>query len=88
MFSGTILGDDDRDQDEVLKLRQQGVILPLEKILQAATQLHPGRVVEVELQKEHGLLIYELELVDEQGQVWEMKIDAKDGKLLSSERED
>jgi len=80
--------DDDREQDEALKLRQQGKILPLEKILQAARNVHEGRILEVELQHEHKLYIYEIELVDSQGQVWEMKINAVTAKVISSERED
>lgn len=84
----TALADDDREQDQALKLRQQGLILPLEKILQAAQQAHPGRVVEVELQREHKKYIYEVELVDSNGQVWEMKLDATSARIIESERED
>jgi len=88
LISGQAFADDDREQDQALKLRQQGAILPLEEILKAAKKIHQGRVVEVELQKEHGTYIYELEIVDTSGQVWEMKLDAKDATVLSSERED
>lgn len=84
----TSLADDDREQDRALKLRQQGLILPLEKILQAAQKAHPGRVVEVELQREHKKYIYEVELVDNNGQVWELKLDAASARLIESERED
>jgi len=83
----TSLADDDREQDRALKLRQQGLILPLEKILQAAQKAHPGRVVEVELQREHKKYIYEVELVDNNGQVWELKLDAASARLIESERE-
>jgi len=80
--------DNDREQDQALKLRQQGLILPLEKILSTVQKIHPGRVVEVELQREHKKYIYEVEVVDNNGQVWELKLDAATAALIESERED
>ena len=84
----SVFADEDREQDQALKLRQQGVILPLETILQAAQKVHPGRVVEVELEHEHKSYIYEIEIVDNSGQVWKMIIDAKDANVISAKRED
>jgi len=87
-FSVQIFADDDVEQDEAYRMRKQGAILPLEKILEVAQKYHPGRIIEVELQKEHSRYIYEVELADNDGRVWEMKIDAKTAVLLESERED
>ncbi|HEY5602965.1 MAG TPA: PepSY domain-containing protein [Gammaproteobacteria bacterium] len=78
----------DIDQDDAKALRQQGVILPLEQILQTAQRLHPGRVIEVELEKKRGRYVYEVEIADNNGQVWELKIDAGDATLLSKELND
>lgn len=79
----------DIDQDEAKALRQQGAILPLEQILQAAQSLHSGRVIKVELEKKRrGRYVYEVEIADEHGQVWEMEFNASDATLLSEERED
>ena len=78
----------DIDQDDAKALRQQGKILPLEQILQAAQSQHPGRVIQVELEKQRGRYVYEVEIADSNGQVWEMKIDASDASLLSQELED
>jgi len=78
----------DINQDDAIALRQQGVILPLEQILQAAQRLRPGRVIKVELEKKRDLYIYEVEIADNKGQVWEMKFNASDATLLSQERED
>lgn len=78
----------DIDQDDARALKQQGVILPLEQILQAAQHIHPGRVIEVELEQKRNLYIYEVEIADSNGQVWEMKFNASDATLLSDERED
>ena len=77
----------EEDHDRAKMLREQGDILPLSEILQKAEQEHPGQMLEVELEEEAGKIIYELELLDDQGRVWEMKYDAKNGILLSSEAE-
>lgn len=78
----------DSDHDRARQLQQAGDILPLEKILENAQATHPGRIIEVELEKEHGRYIYEIESVDESGHVREMKFDARTGALLSSEMDD
>ncbi len=67
----------DEGHDEARKLRETGVILPLEVILQKARQLQPGRVVETELEREQGRYIYEIKIVDEKGVLHEVKFDAK-----------
>ncbi|WP_455200073.1 PepSY domain-containing protein [Kaarinaea lacus] len=78
----------DIDQDDARALKQQGIILSLEQILQAAQRVHPGRVIEVDLEQKRNLYIYEVEIADSNGQVWEMKFNASDATLLSDERED
>ena len=63
----------DLNQDEALALRQQGVILPLEQLLQQAMARYPGsRLLEAELEKKHGQYAYEVELVTTEGVVREM----------------
>ena len=76
------------EYDEVRRLRQRGDILPLESILQKARRQRHGRVLESDLQQKHGRYIYNLELVDDKGHVWEMELDAATGEVLENERED
>lgn len=83
-----VAADSEVDQDEARLLRNAGDILPLETILQQARSAHPGKVIEVELERKHGRLIYEMEILDEQGVVWEMKFDAGNGDILEEERDD
>lgn len=77
----------DNDHDLALELKQAGDILPLEKILDKAQQLHPGHVLEVELNEKKRHYIYEIETVDSKGTVWEMLFDAKTAKLLKVNQE-
>ena len=81
-----LAGDD--DHVNARKLRESGEIMPFEKIIERARAEKPGEVLETELDREHGRYVYEVEIVDEAGQVWEIKLDAKTGKLMKMERDD
>lgn len=79
-------GARDLDQDEALALRKAGVILPLEHIVQLALGRYPGaRLLEVELEEEDAVLVYEVELLTPEGVVRELELDARDGRLLKDE---
>ena len=88
MVSTLTWASDDIEQDEAQILRKQGVILPLQEIIQSAQRLHKGRIIEVDLERKHNRYIYEIELVDDNGQVWEMKFDASNATLISQEQDD
>jgi uncharacterized membrane protein YkoI len=75
------------DHVEARQLIANGEILPLESILKNVRQTYPGKILEVELEKEHGKIIYEIEILDNNGTVIEVYIDATTGKLLSTEQE-
>ncbi|WP_245362877.1 MULTISPECIES: PepSY domain-containing protein [Pseudomonas] len=79
----------DLDQDEALELRQKGVILPLEQLLDSALGRYPGaRLLEAELEEKHGRYEYEVELLTPAGVVREIKLDARSGVLLKDEEDD
>ncbi|KQN55314.1 peptidase [Pseudomonas sp. Leaf48] len=78
----------DLDQDEALRLRQQGVILPLEQLLQQAMGRYPGaKLLEAELEEKHDVYIYEVELLTPEGEVRELDIDATTGRLLNDKED-
>jgi len=78
----------DLDQDEVLRLRREGLIQPLESLLQRAMQRHPGaRLLEAELEEDDGLYVYEIELVTADGIARELEFNARDGRLLKDEQD-
>lgn len=79
----------DLDQDEALRLRREGAILPLEQMLVVALERYPEAVLlEVELEEEQGVLVYEVELITAQGVVRELELDAHTAQLLKDEVED
>lgn len=76
------------DQDEALRLRREGLILPLEQVLEQALQRYPGaRLLEAELELEHGRHIYEIELLTAEGIARELEVDAADGRLLKDKED-
>ncbi|ERO65034.1 peptidase [Pseudomonas piscis] len=79
----------DLDQDEALRLRQRGVILPLEQLLQQAMDRYPGaKLLEAELEEKHDVYIYEVELLTVDGVVRELDLEAATGRLLKDEEDD
>jgi uncharacterized membrane protein YkoI len=84
----------DEEEHEILEhtavrsMAAPGDILSLEQVLHNARQLHAGRVLEIELEEKRSGLVYEVEILDEGGEVWEMNFDARSGELLEEEQED
>lgn len=76
------------DYETAHRLSAAGEILPLETILQRAQQHQPGRVLEVEFEQQREQYIYEIEILDPKGAVWELKLDARTGQLMEHEQED
>ena len=85
---GFFVQADDDDHLQARRLVESGAILPLAQILESVRERWSGRIIEVELETEQGRHIYEIELLDPQGRVWELKFDAVSGRLLKTEEED
>lgn len=77
-----------RDHESVRQLTEAGEILPLEIILEKARNHLSGRILEVELEDERGRYIYELEMLDDEGSVWELELDATTGGMIEMKRDD
>jgi uncharacterized membrane protein YkoI len=77
----------DIDQATARQLSATGKILPLEKIHEKAKQIKQGKILETELEKKRGKYLYEVELLDEHGIVWEIKLDAATGQLIKLEED-
>lgn len=86
ILSAALYADD--DSDEAKRLVESGEILELEVVLQKAREIQTGKVLEVELERKAGYIIYEIEFLTPDGTVFELKFDAKTGKHLSTEKED
>ena len=78
----------DLNQDEALRLRKEGVIRPLETLLQQVNERYPqARLLEAELEEEDGQYRYEIEILVGGG-VRELEIGAMDGTIMKDEVDD
>lgn len=58
-------------------------VLPIEDIVAAARSAEQGDIVEIELEREKGRWIYEVEVISKDRQKIELKFDARNAQLLS-----
>ncbi len=72
------------DQDEARDAVRKGKIMPLTAILEIVTKREPGTVMEVELETKNGKLTYRIEVLNEKGRRREIRLDARDGDVLSA----
>jgi uncharacterized membrane protein YkoI len=85
--AGTASGDDVSHQ-EARRLVQEGRILPLAEILADVARKVPGEVLDVELDLDDGVYVYELEILRPNGKVQEVEVDARRGKIIEIEDSD
>jgi uncharacterized membrane protein YkoI len=81
-----VLADDDHALAR--RLSEAGQILPLEDIAARARTVKPGELLEADLEIKKGRYVYEVEILDKAGQVWELKLDAASGQLIKMELDD
>lgn len=86
--TGAALASDRIDHNEIYQLRQSGEIMSMEKVLEHARTIQPGQLIEAELDREKGSYVYELKIIDADGKMHELELDARTGELLKRELED
>ena len=79
--------DVDDDHDEARRAVEQGRARPLAEILSRIQHRLGGKVIGVELEREHERYIYELKVVTEGGALREIYVDAMSGEMLKREEE-
>ena len=67
---------------------ERGEILPLAEVLSRLQESHPGRVIEVELEYSENILVYEVELVIDDGRLIEVEMNAATGAFVKMDEED
>ncbi len=84
--------DEGRDHDRARAAVASGQVLPLRKILEALERLQPPgqpapQVLEVELEERHGRWHYEIKLLQGDGRVTKVRLDARTAEPLRGPRE-
>jgi uncharacterized membrane protein YkoI len=64
--------------------------MPLEEILPLVRRVKPGTLIELELHyaREHEAHVYEMEVLDADGRLWEVELNATTGALIEVEPDD
>jgi len=70
------------DHERALQALQSGQVLPLTKVLALVEKTHPGQAMEVELESEGGQWQYEIKLLQPNGRLMKLKVDARTGEVL------
>ncbi len=73
---------DKGDHERALQAVQSGQVLPLVKVLALVEREHPGQVLEVELESEGQVWLYEIKLLQPNGRLTKLKVDARTGEIL------
>ena len=84
LFAATLstFAADFEDHDRARQALESGEILPLNALLEKANLDTPGRVLEVELDREDGRWIYEIKLLRQGGSVVKLWVDARNGEVI------
>jgi uncharacterized membrane protein YkoI len=80
--------DENRSHDRARRATEAGEILPLAEIYERARQAVPGRILEAELEGARGHWIYELKILDPEGRLYEVHLDAASGRVMGREEND
>lgn len=78
---GAAVGDD--DHDGLREALERDELVSFRSIFDWIEQRYDGRVLEVELEDEDGLLIYEVDLLTPDGHKVEFEFDARSGALIA-----
>lgn len=73
---------DEPDQERARRAVQAGEVLPLHQVLERVARAHPGQVLEVELEQSQGRWIYEIRLLQPDGRLVKLVVDARNAELL------
>lgn len=72
------------DHDRAREAVRSGQVLPLRSVLQRLERSHPGQVLEVELERKGERWVYEIKLLQADGRLLKLKLDARTAELLQA----
>jgi uncharacterized membrane protein YkoI len=77
-------GKDDHERARAAVLA--GEVLPAQTVLERLRRSHPGQVLEIELEREDGRWIYEVKLLQADGQLLKLELDGLTADVLKLKR--
>lgn len=79
-------GDDDLDRLRDAVRRAEA--MPLSTLQDQVRKTFPGEIISVEIDEDDGRFIYEFKVLQTNGRLLEIEMDAKDGKVLDIDDDD
>jgi uncharacterized membrane protein YkoI len=76
--------DDRADHDRAREAVRSGQVLPLRSVLHKLEASHPGQVLEVELERKGERWVYEIKLLQADGKLLKLHLDARTAEVLRS----
>lgn len=74
------------DHERARAAVEAGQVMPLPALLERLQRTHPGQVLELELELEGGQWIYEVKLLQADGQLLKLELDAASAQVLQVKR--
>ena len=79
---------DESDHDRARQALEQGKVLPLRTVLDKVEREYGGQAIKIEFEQEDGRFVYEIRLLQTDGRVVKLEVDAVNGKVLSVKRKE
>lgn len=74
------------ESKEIVEMASRAKVT-IDQAIKTASEKVPGKLVEAELEKKHGILVWEVEVVTTENKVVEVHIDAESGAVIDVEEE-
>ena len=81
-------GDDHGSHELARQALEQGRVLPLRTVLEKIERDYQGQALKVEFEQDDGRFLYKIRLLQGDGRMVKLKVDAVDGKVLESKRKE
>lgn len=81
-------GDDHGSHELARQALEQGRVLPLRAVLEKIERDYQGQALKVEFEQDDGRFLYKIRLLQSDGRMVKLKVDAVDGKVLETKRKE
>ena len=84
-LTGTVWSDSKEEKKTSKAEMAAAAKVTIDQAIKAASDKAPGKVIEAELEKKHGTIVWEVEVVTAEGKVLEVHVDADSGAVIDTE---
>lgn len=82
VVGGVLHADDRSDHERARQALERGQVLPLRTVLDKVEREYQGQVLKVEFEEEDGRFFYEIRLLQKDGRMAKLEVDATDGRVV------